>query len=281
MRAVSTTNEDRPPQRAHRLPSTVERTLALAAQRGDMAARAKFVESFVPLIGSVARIYRGSRAVDRVELMQEGVVGLLRALERYDADQGTPFWAYASWWVRQAMQSLVAELTRPVVLSDRALRQLARVKDARREHLQAHGREPTSADLAESTGFAREQVDKLVAAERAPRALDEPIGDGDDADTSFGELLTDPVAEEDYERVDRRLEIEELRELPNELCERERAILRARFGLGGQQRTLREIAGSLELSAERVRQIEERALEKLRLAASPGGPFEHPVAAAS
>jgi RNA polymerase primary sigma factor len=76
----------------------------------------------------VARVYRGSRSITRIELMQEGVVGLLRALERFDPDAGVPFWGYAVWWVRQAMQQLIAELTRPMVLSDRALRHLARLK---------------------------------------------------------------------------------------------------------------------------------------------------------
>src|SRR4051794_23540607 len=104
----------------------VERELVLAAEEGDPGARDRLIQAFWPLIGSVARIYRSSAAVDRTELMQEGVVGLLRALERFDPSRGTPFWAYASWWVRQAMQQLVSELTRPVVLSDRALRQLAR-----------------------------------------------------------------------------------------------------------------------------------------------------------
>ena len=113
-----------------------------AAEKGDMNARARLVDAFMPLIASVARIYRSAPAVDRGELMQEGVVGLLRALERYDIGRGTPFWGYASWWVRQAMQQLVAEVTGPVVLSDRALRQLARVKDARRTHLQATGASP-------------------------------------------------------------------------------------------------------------------------------------------
>jgi RNA polymerase sigma factor (sigma-70 family) len=201
--------------------------------------------------------------------MQEGVVGLLRALERYDPRRGTPFWGYASWWVRQAMQQLVAEVTGPVVLSDRALRQLARVKDARRTHLQAQGREPSTADLVETTGLTKVQVENLVAVERTPRALEEPIGEGGDADAVFGELLADPDAEDAYERVDRRLEIEELRDLPSDLCERERVILRARFGLDGREQTLREVAGNLHLSAERVRQIEERALEKLREASVP------------
>ena len=153
-----------------------------AAEEGDAKARARLVDAFMPSIASVARIYRSAPAVDRAELMQEGVVGLLRALERYDPRRGTPFWGYASWWVRQAMQQLVAEVTGPVVLSDRALRQLARVKDARRTHLQAHGREPSTAELAETTGLTREQVENLVAVERTPRALEEPIGEGGDAD---------------------------------------------------------------------------------------------------
>ena len=107
--------------------------------------------------------------------MQEGVVGLLRALSRYDLGQGTPFWAYASWWVRQAMQQLVSELTRPVVLSDRAARQLARVKDARREHLQACGREPSLAELADGAHLPRRQVENLIVAERSPRGLEEAV----------------------------------------------------------------------------------------------------------
>jgi RNA polymerase sigma factor (sigma-70 family) len=253
----------------------------LAAEDGDANAREQLVEAFMPLIASVARIYRSSRAGGRAELMQEGVVGLLSALERYDPARGTPFWAYASWWVRQAMQQLVSELTRPVVLSDRALRQLARVKDARREYLQANCSEPSSAALAEHTGLTREQVENLLAVERAPRGLEEPVGDDDGTDGVFGELIADPFAEDAYERVDRRLEVDELRHLPSELCEREQAILRARFGLDGRQQTLREVAGRLDLSAERVRQIEERALEKLRTAASPDAPIEQRVSLAS
>jgi DNA-directed RNA polymerase sigma subunit (sigma70/sigma32) len=165
------------------------------------------------------------------------------------------------------MQELVAELSRPIVLSDRALRKLARVRDARRVHLQVHRREPSTAELATETGFTREQVEKLVAAERTPRALEAPLGDDEGVDGAFGELLADPFAEDEYEQVDRRLEIEALRRLPCELCERERTILRGRFGLDGDEQTLRELGASLDLSAERVRQIEERALDKLRVAA--------------
>jgi RNA polymerase sigma factor (sigma-70 family) len=152
-------------------------------------------------------------------------------------------------------------------MSDRALRQLARVKLARREHLQAHGCEPSSAELATATTLTREQVERLTAVERAPRALEEPIGDGEDMDGTFGELLADPIAEDAYERVDRSLEVDGLRALPSRLGERERAVLCARFGLGERQQTLREVGGRLGLSAERVRQIEEQALDKLRASA--------------
>jgi RNA polymerase primary sigma factor len=250
------------------LSSLLERRLLLAAESGDTIARGRLVDTFMPLIAGVARIYRRS-GIERGELMQEGVVGLLRALERYDLKRATPFWAYASWWVRQAMQDLVGELSRPLVLSDRALRKLARVKDTRREHLQTHRREPSIAELATETGVTREQVEHLVAVERTPRALDAPLGGDHGSDGAFGELLADPVAEDEYERVDRRLEIEELRGLPCDLCERERTILRGRYGFDGGERTLRELAGSLDLSAERVRQIEERALDKLRAVACP------------
>src|SRR6202000_2179833 len=106
-----------------------------AAQAGDRRAPEELVEAFVPLIAGVARVYRGSETITRLALMQEGVVGLLRALERYDATTGVPFWGYASWWVRQAMQQLIAELTRPLCLSDRGVRQLSQLKRAHGEYL--------------------------------------------------------------------------------------------------------------------------------------------------
>ena len=127
-----------------RLPALAERRLVAAAQAGDRRAREELVEAFLPLIASVARVYRGSETITRVELMQEGVVGLLRALERYDPEQGVPFWGYANWWVRQAMQQLIAELTRPIVLSDRSLRQLSALKRAHHAYLTEHGQEPSA-----------------------------------------------------------------------------------------------------------------------------------------
>jgi RNA polymerase sigma factor (sigma-70 family) len=253
-----------------RFGSGLERKLVRAAEGGDDAARDHLVEAFLPLIASVARVYRNSGSVGRMELMQQGVVGLLNALRRYDCDRGTPFWAYASWWVRQAMQELVAEMTGPMVLSDRALRQLARVKTAHREHLQAHGAEPTIRDLADATGFPREHVESLMAAERTPLGIDEPAGGDDGGSPTIVEALSDPTAEDEFDRVVSRLRVDSIRGLPGGLSARERGILRARYGLGRPPETLREVAGRLGLSAERVRQIEQEALGKVRDAVDGG-----------
>ena len=250
----------------------VERRLVLAAKGGDRAARAQLVEAFMPAISALARTYRSGQ-VQRLELLQEGVVGLLRALERFEPERGVPFWGYATWWVRQAMQQLVAELTRPVVLSDRALRHLARLKQAHRDVVQHSGREPTRTELASRAGLALEQVDDLLATERAPRSLQEPVHGAEDDIGTFGELLVDPLAEDEYEQVLAAVEARELHALLAGLTDRERDVLSARYGVedGGEELSLRTVGDRLGLSGERVRQIERRALSKLG-AAAKGGP---------
>jgi RNA polymerase primary sigma factor len=256
------------PEARWRLPPVIEHELVVAAEGGDVAARERLVTSFLPTIGGVARIYRNSSAVNRGELMQEGVVGLLRALERYDPDRGAPFWAYASWWVRQAMQQLVSEMTRPIVLSDRALRRLARLKKARRDYIQAEGREPAVSDLVAATEFSRAQVDSLLAVERTPRGLEETRMGEEGSTGTLGDLVADPKSEDEYERVVDTMETGELADLTDSLVEREREIVCSHYGFGRPAKTLREIAEGLDLSVERVRQLEERALVKLREAAS-------------
>jgi RNA polymerase sigma factor (sigma-70 family) len=189
---------------------------------------------------------------------------LLSAVRRYDAGLNTPFWAYASFWVRKAMQELVAEVTRPVALSDRAVRSLARVRAARRDHLQAHGAEPTSAEMVTATGFSLSQLASLQAIGRRPRAMEEPVSADAGTTTTFGDTIIDPSAERAYQRVLDQSEVREVHELADRLDERERAVIRAHFGLGQPARTLNQIGGALGLTAERARQIEVGALDKLR-----------------
>jgi RNA polymerase sigma factor (sigma-70 family) len=253
--------------RRPRLDPGAERALVTAAQGGDMTARARLVEAFTPLIASVARIYRESPQIERVELLQEGVVGLLRAIERYDPDRGVPFWGYATFWVRQAMQQLVAELTRPLVLSDRALRHLSHVREAHREALLESGREPASEELATRAGLTVEQVESVLAADRPARSTDEPVEADDGAVGRFGDLLVDPLAQDEYERVLDAIEVQELLSLLSGLSDRERAVLAARYGLAGEEQSLREVGERLGVSAERVRQLERRALGKLEAGA--------------
>jgi RNA polymerase primary sigma factor len=255
-----------------RLTAQQERDLVIAAEYGDAAACRQLVDAFLPTIANVARGFQGSR-VERRELLQEGVAGLLFAARRYDSGLDTPFWAYASFWVRKAMQELVAELTRPVALSDRAARDLSRVRRARSESLHAGGREPTTEALGAATGLAPAQVESLLATDRMPRGLEDRLSADDASSPTIGETIADPVAEQAYEKVLEDVEIHGVLELTDELEERERAVIRSHDGLGREAQTLSEIGAGLGLTAERARQIEAAALTKLRQALAQPAPI--------
>jgi RNA polymerase sigma factor (sigma-70 family) len=250
-----------------------ERLALVLAAKMDPGRRAELIEEFRPLIATVARPYCRHGSIERQELMQQGVVGLLEALKRYDPSLGTPFWAYASWWVRQAMQQVTSELDGPIVLSDRARRALSRLAAARRAHLQEQRREPTRTELAAAAELDVSHVESLLGARGPARALEERIGDGDDG-LCLGDLLADPRAEDEFELVARRAAAKGVPALLALLSDRERLIVSRRFGLDGEACTLRDIAGDLDLSAERVRQIEEGALERLRTAWPAAGQLE-------
>jgi RNA polymerase primary sigma factor len=254
-----------------RLTALQERDLVIAAGYGDADACRNLVEAFLPAIADVAHSFRSNR-VERLELLHEGVAGLLLAARRYDTTLTTPFWAYASFWVRKAMQELVAELTRPVALSDRAVRGLAQIRRARGEHLQAHGTEPTTDELSRATGLTSAQLEHLQATELTPRSTQEQLTDGDEATVTIGDTIVDPTAEQAYQQVLDHFEISDVRDLTEQLDERERAVIRAHYGLGQDAQTLSEIGATLGLTAERARQIEAGALSKLRAALSQSAP---------
>jgi RNA polymerase primary sigma factor len=231
-----------------------EHALLVGVKSGEADARQKLVAAFLPgIIGVAARFPRGG-GLDPEELVQAGVVGVLFAARRYNLALRTPFWAYASFWVRKAMQELIAERTRAVALSDRAVRDLARIRAARHEHVRLNGAEPSDGELSRATGFSRPQVESLLAAERVPSGVDESVND----------LVADPGAEQAYEHVLDGIEVDALHRHAGELSERERSVLYAHYGLGQPAQTLHEIGSTLGLTGERARQIEACALTKLR-----------------
>jgi RNA polymerase sigma factor (sigma-70 family) len=166
------------------------------------------------------------------------------------------------------MQRLVAELGDAVVLSDRGLRQLSRLRSAEAELMQEHGRLPSQREIVERSGVERDAAEQLLADVRAPRSFQEPLTAEDGGVIgSFGDLIDDPRAEDSYERVLDALEAQELLPLLSVLSDRERGVLRARYGLDGEEQSIRQVAEGLGVSESRVRDIERRALSKLRRAA--------------
>jgi RNA polymerase sigma factor (sigma-70 family) len=253
------------------LTASQERDLVIAAESGDSDACRTLVEAFLPAIAGLARRFRCG-SVEQRELLQEGVAGLLFAARRYDSALKTPFWAYASFWVRKSMQELVAELTRPVALSDRAVRELAQIKTVRSEHMQTYGAEPTNDELSRATGLSTAQLESLQATERRPRGMEERLSGDDERGATVGDAIVDPAAEQAYQQVLDNLELREVRDLTEELDERERAVIRAHYGLDAQAQTLGAIGAGLGLSAERARQIEADGLGKLRGALARAAP---------
>ena len=237
--------------------------LVLRGQAGDIAAREQLIDRLLPLVSSLARRFR-TEGLDQTDLIQEGIVGLLRALERYDPARGVPFAAYATWWIRQSLQEARSDFVRPFRLPPKALRQLSQLKSEHQRIYQAEQRSAGINELAERTSVELEQARALAAADARVRSLDEPIAAGEGEIGSLGDLLEDPLSADSYEQVVETLAGQQLRALLSRLTDRERAVVRARFGFDTERQRLVDIGEQLGVSAERVRQIEERALAKLR-----------------
>jgi RNA polymerase primary sigma factor len=239
--------------------------LVRRARAGDVAAREQLIDNLLPLVAAVARRY-GAEGLEQTDLLQEGIVGVLRALERYDPERGVPFAAYATWWIRQSLQDARSDFVRPFRLPPKALRQLSQLKS---EHQRIYQAEHRSADLAELAGRVSvdlDQAEALWAADARVRSLDEQVGGEEGERGTLGDLLEDPLSAASYEAVIDSIAGEQLRALLSRLTDREREVVRARFGFDGGPKKLVEIGERLGISAERVRQIEERALAKLRQA---------------
>jgi RNA polymerase primary sigma factor len=240
--------------------------LARRAQAGDEAAREDLIQRLLPLVHATARRYR-TEGLEQADLLQEGIVGLLRALERFDAERGVPFAAYATWWIRQSLQEARSDFMRPLRLPPKALRQLSQLKSEHQRIYQDERRSARVAELAERTNIELEQAEALMVADARERSLDEPIETMDAELGTLGDLLEDPLSAATYENVVDAVAGEQLRALLSRLTDRERDVVRARFGFDAPSEKLAEVGERLGVSAERVRQIEERALAKLRSAA--------------
>jgi RNA polymerase sigma factor (sigma-70 family) len=220
------------------------------------------------MVTRVARGYAG-RDVELADLVQDGVLGLLRALERFEPSRGVPFAAYAGWWLRQAMQQAIAEQSRSVRLPTHVLWDVHQVREARGEILASQGREASPLELERALGWTPRRLDDVLRAERPALSLDAPYQGDENTVDRLGDLIGDPLSEQAYDDVLTQAAGDSLRTLLSMLTERERQVLQWRVGLDGVELSLRQIGRRLGMSAERVRQIEQRALVKLRSAVLP------------
>jgi len=243
-----------------------ERELARRKDAGDDAARRRLIESNLRLVMSVARNY--SRAdVPLLDLIQEGNLGLMRAVEKFDYKLGYKLSTYATWWIRQAITRALVDQGRTIRLPLHVADEVRRLLRSRRQLAQKLNREPTLAELAAETKQSEERIHELLELIETPVSLETPVGDGE---SLFGDLLEDARAPAPLEQTADKARTEELGEALQTLEPRLRRVVTLRFGLdGGTPHTLDEIGADVGVTRERVRQLETRALRQLRLAA-PG-----------
>jgi RNA polymerase primary sigma factor len=240
-----------------------EVALAKRVERGDDAAKQLMINSNLRLVVSIAKRYQG-HGLPLSDLIQEGVIGLVRAVEKFDWRKGFKFSTYATWWIRQAVQRGVANHARTIRIPVHIVEREQRIARVRRELLAELGRDPTDAEISRRSKLSLKHVREVASAARTVASTDQAIGD--DGDRAFGDLLADTEAST-HEEAETRLRRDAVRRAVADLPDRERTVIELRFGFdnGGDPVSLDEVGRVLGLTRERVRQIEGQALRRLQL----------------